>query len=294
MAYILPKHLAKGDTIGIIAPSGVITNKDAIYRGAKYLETLGYNILFGKNLFKQDKYLAGTDVERLDDLHWAFENSEIDTIICARGGYGCLRLINDIDYQLIQNNPKNFCGYSDITVLSAMFLKRANLITYSSPMIKGDFGAKKIDEYTITSFLSVLEGQKQRLKAKKVNKYGTAVGISFGGNLASLVSLCGIDFIPDEDFIFFAEDLGEPLYKIDKMLTQLLNIPKFRENVKGFAMGEFLDIEYTKQLEQLFDDIGERYNIPVVSGLDISHNDKKATIAYGQIYKIDGEILENQ
>lgn len=281
MSYILPKPLKVGDTIGVIASSGPICEQEAIYRAKSFFETMGYQVVFSKHLFEQDRYLSAPDKARIEDIHWAFSNDEIDTIICARGGYGALRLINDIDYNLIKSNPKNFCGYSDITVLSAMFLKRANLITYSSPMMKGDFGAEKKDKFTMDSFFKAITNQPQTFVGEKIHKEGKAEGVLWGGNLASIVSLAGIDFIPNEDIIFFAEDLNEPVYKIDKMLTQLMNIEQFRTNVKGIVFGEFLDTGYPEQLMTLFDNIANELDIPVTSGFKISHNKTKATIPYG-------------
>jgi len=282
MNYVLPKPLTKGDTIGVIAPSGPIENKTPILNAKYFFESLGYNVVLAKHIFDKDRYLSSTEDNRLNDLHWAFSNSNIDTIICARGGYGALRLVDKIDYELIKNNPKNFCGYSDITILSAMFLKNSNLITYSSPMMKGDFGQNEQSKYTIDSFFNALTHQKQEFFAPKVHKSGEATGIMWGGNLASLVSLCGMDFIPEENFIFFAEDLNEPVYKIDKMLTQLIHISKFRKNIKGIAFGKFLDITQEVQLEYLFTQFANELNIPTISGLNISHDTNKITVPYGK------------
>lgn len=286
MNNFIPK-LKQNATIAFIAPAGCITEKENIERAKKYFERLGYKVIFGENLFKRNKYMSGSDEERLADLHWAFADKSIDGIICARGGYGCLRLIDKIDYELIKDNKKFFCGYSDITVLSAMLLKRANLITYSGPMSKGDFGIEQHSQYTIENFFKTINKEKniEHLSTKQYSE-GNAEGILFGGNLASIVSLCGIDFIPDEKFIFFAEDLNEPVYKIDKMFTQLLNIEKFRDNVSGIILGEFLDTGYPEQLDELFIEISKRLNIPVLSGFKISHGADKITILYGAIGKI--------
>ena len=282
MNHILPKPLKKGDTISVIAPSGPVGDKAPLMRAKSFFEENGYNVVFAEHVFEQDRYLASSDKKRIEDIHWAFSSPDIDTIICARGGYGALRLINDIDYEIIKNNPKNFCGYSDITVLSAMFLKRANLITFSSPMMKGDFGAKLRDEYTIKSFFKALSGERITLSVENIHASGCAKGILWGGNLASIVSLAGIDFIPDEEFVFLAEDLNEPVYKIDKMFTQLINIEKFRKNIRGMALGKFLDSGYPEQLVYLFDEIARGLNIPVISGLNISHEDTKDTVPYGK------------
>lgn len=282
MTYIRPKPLKQGDTIAFIAPAGVVKNLDNINRAKTFLETKGFKVIFSKHLFNQHNYMSDTDGNRLYDLHWAFSNPEINAIICARGGYGCLRLINKIDYELISSNPKPFCGYSDITILSALLLKKANLITYSSPMANGDFGAMEISNYTIDNFFKTVSNQEpQTHKAEKIYNSGKSKGTLLGGNLASIVSLCGTDFIPDEKFILFAEDLNEPVYKIDRMITQLLNIPKFKNNLAGLAFGEFIDSGYPEQLDELFTSTAKCLNLPAIGGLKISHNKDKMTLPIG-------------
>ena len=136
MNLIKPKNLKIGDNIGIIAPSGGVENNENILRAKNFLENKGYKVTLGKNILKNNRYLAGSDEERLEDLHSFFADPNIDAIICLRGGYGAIRLINKIDYELIKNNPKIFAGYSDVTALSAMFLKKSGLVTFSAPFIR--------------------------------------------------------------------------------------------------------------------------------------------------------------
>ena len=131
MNIIKPNKLKNGDTIAIIAPAGNV-EEDKILNSVKYFESLGYKIKLGKNIFKSERYLAGSDNDRLEDLHNAFEDKEVNAIFCARGGYGAIRLVNKINYELISNNPKIFSGYSDITALSLMFFKRSELVFSSS------------------------------------------------------------------------------------------------------------------------------------------------------------------
>lgn len=282
MNLIKPKKLEKGDTISIIAPSGGVESNENLLRATAYLKSLGYNVKWGKNVLKTNKYLAGTDNERLEDLHNAFKDKGINAIIALRGGYGAIRLINKIDYNLIKQNPKIFAGYSDITGLSAMLLKHSGLITYSAPMINGDFGIKSKDKFTIDNFFkTVATTEKQEIKAQTILKEGKASGITFGGNLATLVSLCGLDFIPNQKFIFFAEDLNEPVYKLDKMFTQLLNIEKFRKNISGIVFGEFLDIDNDEWLNSLQKEIVQELKVPAISGLKITHAREKLTIPIG-------------
>lgn len=282
MNLIKPKKLEKGDTISIIAPSGGVESDENLLRATAYLKSLGYNVKWGKNVLKTNKYLAGTDNERLEDLHNAFKDKGINAIIALKGGYGAIRLINKIDYNLIKQNPKIFAGYSDITGLSAMLLKHSGLITYSAPMINGDFGIKSKDKFTIDNFFkTVATTEKQEIKAQTILKEGKASGITFGGNLATLVSLCGLDFIPNQKFIFFAEDLNEPVYKLDKMFTQLLNIEEFRKNISGIVFGEFLDIDNDEWLNSLQNEIVQELKVPAISGLKITHAREKLTIPIG-------------
>lgn len=292
MNYIVPKSLSKGDTIAFIAPAGGVKDPDAIERAKLYFENNGYSVIYSEHLFNQNKYLSDTDENRLADFHWAFSNPDIDAIICARGGYGSLRLIDKIDYDFIKSNPKIFCGYSDITVLSAMLLKRAGLITFSGPMARGDFGGVNLSEYTLDNFYKAVEqNDVLEFPSDKVYNSGSSQGIMFGGNLASVVSLCGIDFIPKDDFIFFAEDLNEPVYKVDKMFTQLLNITDFNNRVKGIILGDFLDSGYPEQLDELFTEIGNDLNIPVLGGFKITHESDKITVPYGKIGRIENDKL---
>lgn len=294
MNIIKPNKLKKGDTISIIAPAGNV-DKDKILTSVKYFESLGYKTKLGNNIFKSDRYLAGSDKDRLEDLHNAFSDKEVKAIFCARGGYGSIRLINKIDYDLIKNNPKIFCGYSDITALSLMFFKRTGLISFSAPMPKGDFQPDELDKYTVENFWKTLTNSRLTITPEKLITYkkGNAKGIIWGGNLATICSLCGLDFIPDDKFIFFAEDLNEPVYKIDRSFRQLLNIEKFKQNVCAIVLGDFLGTEeYKDQLDTLFYEISEELNIPVFGGYKITHSAAKLTIPTGGYGKLHDGILE--
>lgn len=289
MNLIKPNPLKIGDTIAIIAPSGPV-EFEPVSRAKQYFEAKGYRVKLGEHLFDADRYLAGCDEARVEDLHNAFADKEINAIICARGGYGAIRLIKLIDFELIKNNPKIFCGYSDVTLLSALFLKYANLITYSSPMAVSDFANDSVNEVTESSFFKVLGGEKDFYMSKTTYSPGKAEGIIWGGNLSTVVSLCGIDFIPDSDFIFFAEDVNEPVYKLDKMLNQLINIKKFRENIKGIAFGEFSGVDDEAWLEALLTETSEILSVPSYGGFKFTHASEKQTIPYGGYAVLDGSL----
>ena len=290
MNLIKPERLKVGDTIGVLATSGAYTgNKDSILQAVNYFEKRGYNIVLSENIFCKDRYLAGNDEKRVEELHKFFTNDHIKAIICLRGGYGAIRLINKIDYTIIRNNPKIFCGYSDVTALNAMFLKRAGLITFSGPMILSDFAKETCNVYTSQEFFNALTNDSLSYRIDKIYRKGDAKGIFWGGNLSTLVSLCGQDFIPDEKFIFFTEDLNEPVYKIDKMFQQLINIEKFSKNIQALVLGDFIGLDNDAWFEVLIDEIGDKLKIPVVKKNGITHLSRKITIPYGA-----ETILENE
>ena len=269
MEIIKPKLLRNGDTIGILAVSGDLRNEENLQRAVKFFKNRGFKVKLSENIKYKTRYMAGNDEDRVNALHNMFLDKSVNAIIAMRGGYGTLRVIDKIDYDLIRNNPKIFCGYSDITILNAMFLKRAGLMTYSGAMVN-DFGAENLCEYTIDKFFQTVQEGKFDYE-----------GRFWGGNLSSLVSLCGQDFVPDFKFDFFVEDLAEPVYKIDKMMTQLSNILKFRENIKSIYLGEFLDIDNQEWFEELFEEISQKLNVPLIKDFPASHSFKKATIPYG-------------
>lgn len=291
MNLIKPARLQKGNTIGILATSGS-SEKDSkpILIAIDYFDKLGYKVVLSENIFLEDRYLAGCDEKRVEALHKFFLNPNINAIICLRGGFGAIRMINKIDYSTIRNNPKIFCGYSDVTALSIMMLKRAGLITYSGPMIMSDFGKDPKHPYTMSEFFNSVSNKTTPLKGKTIYNAGEASGILWGGNLSTIVSLCGQDFIPDEPFIFFAEDLNEPVYKIDKMFTQLMNIDKFTKNIKGLVLGDFLEVDNGLWLEDLFKEISTQLNIPTAGGFKISHFRCKSTLPIGAL----AELKDNQ
>lgn len=324
MNLIKPKKLNKGDTIGIIALSGAIEEKENILRAQKYLESKGYQVVLSENIFDKKRYLAGDDGKKVQELHKFFNDKNINMILCARGGYGVLRLLDKIDFNIIKNNPKIFAGYSDTSAIEAMVYKKTGLITFYAPMAYGDFGncgsrnepesacdkqaeqgefndsdvrvleqsdenstgAAGFSEFTEKSFFDTLQNinNLEILPDNEKSKTyfeGECEGILWGGNLATIASMCGLDFIPDEKFIFFAEDLNEDVYKIDKMMTQLFNVEKFRKNIVGIILGDFLDIENTEHFDELFSEIGGKYNVPILSGFKITHAKEKITLPYG-------------
>lgn len=288
MNLIKPPYLNEGDTVAIIAPAGVV-EYDEIIKAQAYLERRNLRVILGKNIFKSYRYMAGTDEERVDDLHEAFLNPDIKAIVCARGGYGAIRLLKLIDFDIIRRNPKIFCGYSDITALSLMFAKHSDLITFSGPMAQSDFN--DITEFTANSFFNVLSGGFEEYMSTETYRSGNTEGIIWGGNLSTIVSLCGIDFIPEEDFIFFTEDLNEAPYRIDKMLTQLVNIKEFRKHCKGIVFGEFLDCGDENWVTDILLETANILEVPAYGGFKFTHAADKQTVPIGAYGILQDGIL---
>ena len=164
MKIIKPKKLKKGDTIGILAVSGKINDYEKIEQAKAFFEKEGYNVVVSDTCKTSHRYLAGiTDDDCVDVLHSYFQDEKIDMILCARGGYGTIRLLDKIDFNIIKNNPKIFAGYSDITALLNLIYKKTGMITFHSPMPYGDFSCD-ISCYTKDSFINILNKAKETLK----------------------------------------------------------------------------------------------------------------------------------
>lgn len=277
--------LTQGDTIAIISPAGPIKDEKALKKAVSYLEAQGYKVEIATNALLQKDYLAGDDASRLSDLHEAFKNPEIKAILCSRGGYGCARLLDKIDYDLICQNPKIFLGHSDITA----FLNNFHIPTFHAPMAVGDFGNDEIDATTAKSFLEVIKGIKapyiyEPKEAFKIINSGKAKGKLIGGNLSVLASLFGTQYIPDfQDKILLLEDLNEPLYKIDRMLTQLRMAGVF-DQIRGLVVADFGDTKVSEDFLKSF--ISKK---PVFCGFYASHVKSKYTLPIGVEYFLDAD-----
>lgn len=279
MKTLKPKKLKNNMTIGLLSVSGAIEDYKELEVAKARLEKSGYRVIISP--YKNYRDMAGEKEECLKNLHNFFENQDIDAVIASRGGYGTLRFLKDIDYKIIKNNPKIFVGFSDITNLLAMFYKKTGLIGFYGPMALSDF-ASKFDKISYYEMLDVLSGCPKKIEGKnsKTLYNGKAKGVIWGGNLSSLASMCGLDFIPDEDFILFSEDWNDPVYKLDRMFTQLMNIDKFKKNLKGIIWGEFLGVE-EDEFSAWQNELINSLKIPMCSGFKITHGENKITLPYG-------------
>jgi muramoyltetrapeptide carboxypeptidase len=200
---ILPKRLKKGDLIGLVTPSGNI-KKEELDQTIKQLDDLGFRSYHQDSVLDQYGYFAGTDQQRADELMHMFSNQEVDAILCVRGGYGATRILDLLDYDVIQKNPKALIGYSDITALNIAIYQRTGLVTFHGPV-----GVSTFNDFTVTSFENVLMNPKSRYRYKyqreadtennpEFDTYtitgGKAEGELIGGNPSNLIECSLITF----------------------------------------------------------------------------------------------------
>lgn len=295
---IKPARLNPGDRIGLITPASPPPDKKAIDYGIGALEKLGFKVKLGHHARKRHGFLAGTDRERAADLMSMFQDRKVNGIICIRGGYGTARLLPLLDYGAIRANPKVFVGYSDVTSLHFALLKRANLVSFHGPMINSDFIREKLPHFTLESFLrnvsrpepsgSILQGH--AANGVTIIHEGVASGRLIGGNLSLIGTTIGTPYQPSfRRRILFLEDVEEPPYRFDRMLTHLLNCGLLQQ-VSGIAIGINANCEDSKAKDAreyrqtLLDVLKERLRplgVPVLCGLPFGHVPLNATLPIG-------------
>jgi len=292
---IKPKRLPKGATLGLIAPASPIYLQSDFEFMIKALTDLGYKLVLGDHVKDRNGYLAGSDEDRAADLHKMFINPNIDGILCIRGGYGSNRILDLIDFEVIKNNPKPFIGFSDITSLHLAIFKNTGLITFHGPV-----GKSQWNNFTVNSWNSVLhlaEAPSYTIPEDQTDafviKSGSAEGTLLGGNLTVLTSLLGSNYLPDFDgAILFLEDIGEDIYRIDRMLSQL-KLNGILNKINGFVFGKCTDCSESSNsltLKQVLDDYILPLNIPAFYGAMISHEEQNLTIPVGLPASIDADL----
>ena len=269
---IKPEYLKIGDTVAIVAPSGVLKNYDNYIAKAKsLLKEWGLNVIVGDNVFQDDGHFAGTDKERTSDFQFALDDKSIKAIWCARGGYGTMRIIDDLDYENYKKNPKWIIGYSDITSIHNDIHNNKSESIHGI-MCKSLENLDKKDE-SVVLLKKTLFGEKisYEIDGSEYNILGKSNGQLVGGNLTLLHSLLGSkSSINTEGKILFIEDLGEYLYHIDRMLQSLKRAGYF-DKCKGLIIGDFTDLRknttpFGRNLEELIIEIAKEYNFPVSFG----------------------------
>ena len=284
---IIPPRLFPGDRIAIVAPASPF-DPENLAIGEEFLRSLGFSSVLGRHLFARSGYLAGDDTARLEDLRWAFQDSDIQGVFCARGGYGTLRLIDRLNDLGIENNPKILLGFSDITALSLYLFKRYSLVTLSGPMPAGKQIITMKPEQTV-HLVSLLcdPDYRGRVPGKgKVLVKGEAVGPLLGGNLTMMVHLAAAGILPSlAGAVVLVEDVNEPPYKIDRALTTLL-LGGFLKGAAGVVAGQFIGVD-DDVVEDLLLDRLSNLKVPLISGFPIGHGKVNVAVPIGGQVKLD-------
>ena len=290
MSTAVPALRSEG-TIALIAPAGP-AELDA-EKAAQWVRNRGYNLRIFPGVFERDGYLAGSDDTRLNDLHAAFADPDIDAIFCLRGGYGTPRLLDRLDFGLLRDNPKPFVGYSDLTAVHLAISRYAGFVTFHGPMFKVDLLGDK-QQPTESSLFSMLRGQ---LGAGSVLAHpvayplttiapGIACGRLLGGNLSMIAAVMGTAFeIDAEGIILLIEDVNEPIYRIDRLLTHLRLAGKLAQ-VAGVLVGDVAGVDKVA-LERLLKQTFEPLCIPVLAGWRSGHCDPNLTLPMGALVRLD-------
>lgn len=283
---IQPPYLKVGDTVAIVAPSGILKNRNPEIEKAKsLLKSWGLHAVVGKHVFNQANHFAGTDDERCEDLQNALDDPKISAIWCARGGYGAVRILDKLDYTKFKMNPKWVIGYSDITALHSQIHNEGFESLHAMMCTSLQDDAETIKE-TISTFKKALFGTplSYTLKGSSYNKTGTTTGELVGGNLSILQTMLGSKTIMNTSGkILFIEEIGEYKYHIDRLLQSLKRAGYF-DNCKGVIIGDMTKIKknttpWGTSIEQLILDVLSDYDFPVAFNMHAGHaKDNRALI----------------
>jgi muramoyltetrapeptide carboxypeptidase len=287
---IRPPRLEPGDTIGIAAPASPF-DADLFDEGIKTLESMGYRTHVPNDLFERNGYLAGSDEHRIDIFHRLLADSKIKAIVCARGGYGSMRLLPFLDFSLIRKNPKIIFGLSDISALLSAIYSNTGLVTFHGPMVTTLANAPLETREAMIAAISPHQPHKVEMDNGTKIRSGSASGRICGGNLNILNHLTGTPFAPDfRGHLLFLEDRGEKPYRIDRMLTQMKQADCFL-NLAGLILGDFIDCGSPQEIMNIFSEAFADASIPIVAGCEAGHGKQNLTIPLGLEATLDADQL---
>ena len=302
---IIPPYLQKGDTIGLVCPAGFML-MEKVQTAIDTLLQWGFKVKVGKTVGSgSQNYFSGSDAERLDDLQEMMDDKNIKAIMCARGGYGTGRIIDDLDFTKFNKNPKWIIGFSDITVLHSHLYTNYKIASLHAPMAAAfNDGHDSPDSYRedknefVESLHKTLIGERGNYKceAHPFNKNGEADGRLVGGNLSLLAHLVGTPSdINTKNKILFIEDIGEYIYNIDRIMYQLKRSGKL-EKLAGLIVGKFSDMKDTERpfgqtTEEVISDVVKEYDYPVCFNFPVSHEKENYALKIGVKYTLTVDAI---
>lgn len=289
---IIPPYLKPGDTIGITCPASKMERESADF-ACEVFESWGFKTRIGSTVGNHYHNFSATDKERLNELQEMLDDDLIKAIVFGRGGYGMVRILDQIDFSRFQKNPKWVCGYSDITTLHLHINTCFAIASLHSVMCSGITRETYSDEY-IHSLKQALTGEKMQFSFKThwLNRYGTAEGQLIGGNLSLLVNLSGTISQPDaKEKILFIEDVGEYRYAVDRMMLNLQRAGWLR-NLNGLIIGSFTegketDTPFGQSEFEIIKDKIKQYNYPVCFDFPVGHQNANFALKEGVNYKLN-------
>jgi muramoyltetrapeptide carboxypeptidase len=311
---VRPPRLARGSRVALVAPAGPLLDRDDLQRAEALCRALDYVPVMGAHAAGRHGYLAGTDNDRLADLNGAIADPTIDAIWCIRGGYGVTRILDRIEFEPLRERPKIILGYSDITALLLAAVRHAGLVTFHGPTARAPMPA--FSRWHFERVLATAEpaGRLGRLPdpagvlVPRDNRIlavrpGLAEGPLMGGNLSLLQCLVGTVHLPDLDgAILFLEDVGEDLYRVDRMLAHL-RAAGLLQRLAGVAVGRFTQLQRHMSdgafgLDEVFATYFEPLGVPVAFGFPVGHIDDQWTLPLGVRARLDAgagelELLES-
>lgn len=296
---IKPACFKVGDKIAVISPAGSIRDFKTFYDVLEILIMFGLEPVIFPSVFDKNYYLAGTDEARANDVMEAFIESDIKGIICSRGGYGSMRILKRLDLNIIEQNPKIFIGFSDITALHTAFQNKCDFVTFHGPMMSSKCLVE--NRGCIESFFENLFTEEPVGLYKNINNSdlipittGIIEGIITGGNLTMIVSTLGSDYeIDTTDKILFIEEVDEETYRIDRLITSLQLSNKL-DNCSGIILGSFTKCDSSDGLsvERFLTNYFGGYKKPVIANFRVGHNYENSTIPLGVRVRLDCDNKE--
>ncbi len=283
MSNTKPKYLKPASSIGVVAPASPC-NSSKTEKYCQMLASCGYNIILGESALCEYGYLAGADTVRARDINSMFADSTIDAVFCLRGGYGCSRIAELLDFELIAANPKIFLGFSDITVLHNIFNQKCRLVTFHGPSVSNcEWGT---DDFRYRECMRILGGGQCILKSEYGYNLADCEGVVCGGNLTLTESLIGTEYEIDPcGKILMLEDVGEKNYAIDRKLNHLRQAGYFKSCravlFGSFTEGDSKTINGNIPLRKIIEDLVVPCGKPVLCGMRFGHIAENTTVPLG-------------
>lgn len=293
-----PAYLKPGDKIRVVSPSGKV-NAEKINSGINALRNQGFEVIASAHVFGNHFQFSGTDTERLLDLQEALDDPDCKAIVCARGGYGAIRLAEQLCLDGFRRNPKWLVGFSDITVLHAL-IQNEGFCSIHGPM-PGFYLKDGAETESFRLLSAVLKGESStyRFDAHSLNRNGEAAGELCGGNLSIVYSLLGTPWLLEtEGKILFIEDLSEYLYHLDRMMYGL-RLSGSLKGLKALLVGSFTEMKdndspFGQTVEEIILSAVKDYNYPVLFNCPSGHIDENMPLVFGRTYRIgtaNGQVL---